>query len=439
MLTRLLSLLLSAPNLIAGHGSMAVPPPRGMHGRPIECFTKKGGKRYCNAGCPEENCLWYQVGCMVGCDDCSLEGKQMWPTPADVQCKRNGSLVPPGKTPFPIPRTVPAEARSWNLKLRSPAGDFTAYMPWASPGASPVADPCGVASGFGASAHTPSYVHAPKGYRVGELGSRVLEPLPTKTVVRAGGTLETGFGVKVNHGGGYSFRLCPAGSPLTEACFQSHPLAFASPNHTVSFVDGSRANLSLPALTVSRGTTPARSQWRRLPFPACNCDLGEGCHAGGGSAGGNGGGGGSSKGNTAGGEGGGSEGDGEGGGGARGGDGGAALLPRRVLREAGGGVVAARLAREDAWAWEAAEEAVAWGAQRAYEQQEDPPPRCPTGTQFAVPADDLYGYGDLPPVLVTDLLRVPAGLQGDFVLSWRWDCEQTDQVWSTCADVTIVA
>jgi hypothetical protein len=141
----------------------------------------------------------------------------MWPTPADVQCKRNGSLVPPGKTPFPIPRTVPAEARSWNLKLRSPAGDFTAYMPWASPGASPVADPCGVASGFGASAHTPSYVHAPKGYRVGELGSRVLEPLPTKTVVRAGGTLETGFGVKVNHGGGYSFRLCPAGSPLTEA------------------------------------------------------------------------------------------------------------------------------------------------------------------------------------------------------------------------------
>ncbi|EOD31321.1 hypothetical protein EMIHUDRAFT_232105 [Emiliania huxleyi CCMP1516] len=343
MLTRLLSLLLSAPDLIAGHGSMAVPPPRGMHGRPIECFTKKGGKRYCNAGCPEENCLWYQVGCMVGCDDCSLEGKQMWPTPADVQCKRNGSLVPPGKTPFPIPRTVPAEARSWNLKLRSPAGDFTAYMPWASPGASPVADPCGVASGFGASAHTPSYVHAPKGYRVGELGSRVLEPLPTKTVVRAGGTLETGFGVKVNHGGGYSFRL--------------HPLAFASPNHTVSFVDGSRANLSLPALTVSRGTTPARSQWR----------------------------------------------------------------------EAGGGAAAARLAREDAWAWEAAEEA------------EDPPPRCPTGTQFAVPADDLYGYGDLPPVLVTDLLRVPAGLRGDFVLSWRWDCEQTDQVWSTCADVTIVA
>ncbi|EOD41022.1 hypothetical protein EMIHUDRAFT_222071 [Emiliania huxleyi CCMP1516] len=100
---------------------------------------------------------------------------------------------------------------------------------------------------------------------------------------------------------------------------------------------------------------------------------------------------------------------------------------RSQWREAGGGAAAARLAREDAWAWEAAEEA------------EDPPPRCPTGTQFAVPADDLYGYGDLPPVLVTDLLRVPAGLRGDFVLSWRWDCEQTDQVWSTCADVTIVA
>ena len=125
----------------------------------------------------------------------------------------------------------------------------------------------------------------------------------------------------------------------------------------------------------SRAGTFPEPSCRRLPFPACNCDLGEGCHAGGGSAGGNGGGGGSSKGNTAGGEGGGSEGDGEGGGGARGGDGGAALLPRRVLREAGGGAAAARLAREDAWAWEAAEEAVAWGAQRAYEQQDSPPQR----------------------------------------------------------------
>ena len=26
---------------------------------------------------------------------------------------------------------------------------------------------------------------------------------------------------------------------------------------------------------------------------------------------------------------------------------------------------------------------------------------------------------------------------GEYVLSWRWDCEQTPQVWNSCADVTI--
>ena len=28
---------------------------------------------------------------------------------------------------------------------------------------------------------------------------------------------------------------------------------------------------------------------------------------------------------------------------------------------------------------------------------------------------------------------------GDYVLSWRWDCEQTPQIWNTCADLTVVA
>ena len=79
------------------------------------------------------------------------------------------------------------------------------------------------------------------------------------------------------------------------------------------------------------------------------------------------------------------------------------------------------------------------GATRAYEQQAHPPPRCPTGTQFPVPHDDLYGYGDVPPVLISDKLHVPAATpKGDYVLSWRWDCEQTPQIWNTCADLTVV-
>lgn len=41
---------------------------------------------------------------------------------------------------------------------------------------------------------------------------------------------------------------------------------------------------------------------------------------------------------------------------------------------------------------------------------------------------------------IVDLLQLPAALApGDYVLGWRWDCEQTPQVWSSCSDVAIVA
>ena len=41
---------------------------------------------------------------------------------------------------------------------------------------------------------------------------------------------------------------------------------------------------------------------------------------------------------------------------------------------------------------------------------------------------------------IVDLLRVPSDLkEGDYVLSWRWDCEMTKQIWTSCSDVTIKA
>ena len=52
---------------------------------------------------------------------------------------------------------------------------------------------------------------------------------------------------------------------------------------------------------------------------------------------------------------------------------------------------------------------------------------------------DLYGRGPFT-VSLTDEVRVPAGLApGHYVLSWRWDAEQTKQVWSHCSDVVVQA
>ena len=40
--------------------------------------------------------------------------------------------------------------------------------------------------------------------------------------------------------------------------------------------------------------------------------------------------------------------------------------------------------------------------------------------------------------VIEDELVVPANIQpGEYVLGWRWDCEQTSQVWSSCSDITI--
>ena len=45
-----------------------------------------------------------------------------------------------------------------------------------------------------------------------------------------------------------------------------------------------------------------------------------------------------------------------------------------------------------------------------------------------------YGPDNLE---IVDKVRVPAKLSGRFVVQWRWDCEESAQVWQNCADVTI--
>ena len=39
---------------------------------------------------------------------------------------------------------------------------------------------------------------------------------------------------------------------------------------------------------------------------------------------------------------------------------------------------------------------------------------------------------------IVDKVQIPKDTTpGEYVLSWRWDCEQTKQIWQNCADVTI--
>ena len=69
---------------------------------------------------------------------------------------------------------------------------------------------------------------------------------------------------------------------------------------------------------------------------------------------------------------------------------------------------------------------------------------CPPGmTQFPEPLPGISGYSGLwlrqgMPYSLVDNVVVPADLEpGDYLLSWRWDCEHTHQVWQNCADVRL--
>ena len=43
-------------------------------------------------------------------------------------------------------------------------------------------------------------------------------------------------------------------------------------------------------------------------------------------------------------------------------------------------------------------------------------------------------------VEIVDMVQIPATLKpGKYVLGWRWDCEESTQVWASCSDVTITA
>ena len=68
---------------------------------------------------------------------------------------------------------------------------------------------------------------------------------------------------------------------------------------------------------------------------------------------------------------------------------------------------------------------------------------CPQGTQFPAPGIGLHGFGKTPKRdyfkwAVVDRIKVPTVIPiGHYVLSWRWDVEQINQIWNSCAAIKI--
>lgn len=245
-------------------------------------------------------------------------------------------------------------------------------------------------------------------------------PATEPTAWQLGTAVEVAFAMMANHGGGYSYRLCPKSENITEECFQQNVLRFHGNSSWIQYTDRLRKPsaiiydqdpsefMKLPRFEVPRVIVPGDqvhpkgSQWARNPIPSCfYCDQ--------------------SKCGT--------------------------LLPNlteEVQKRPGnyGG---------DAWFKQeiCAQECSGYNLMQC----------LPGMTQFPEPLPGLSGY--LGNFMISDVhthpdedvrwgiegfnynivdeVDIPADLEcGDYVLSWRWDCEQSNQIWQNCADVRLV-
>jgi hypothetical protein len=211
---------------------------------------------------------------------------------------------------------------------------------------------------------------------------------------KQGQQVEVAWQVVANHGGGYSYRLCPRSEELTEECFQANVLDFVGDKQWFQFGynRASRAMFGdVSAKRTTKGTHPPGSMWTRNPTPAC-------------------------------------QGPGSGNANERGG-GNQYAYPNK------GGTYSCSPDSYKGGRWEGKYSGPEFEPQGGYPGK------------FAKYGIYTYGFGNNQgqntggPLLysMVDLVQVPKHLKpGQYVLSQRYDCEQTLQVWNSCADITIL-
>lgn len=259
--------------------------------------------------------------------------------------------------------------------------DVYSRSPWRAPGYAPI-----YGSGCGAAGGGPWVYHnggtAPVCIKQNAdllvaVKAFASEKIP---LYRIGGLMDVAFALSANHGGGYHYRLCKKDtekegeSPVSERCFQQTPLKFAE---TSSYLINAAGKIfkQFPLTKTSVGTWPVGSEWARVPIPGCRmcADARQECGA---------------------------------------------PLPPKAANESGGKY-------NDAW-----NQQVNCYARCSGSTASKPDGRCPLGTEFYEALAGKSGFSkEVPKWSVLDRVRIPAGLaEGDYLLSWRWDCEESTQV-----------
>jgi len=289
--SRVITMKVGAASLIvsvAGHGFINEPP------------SRTGAFADAASSTPYGATLWFNQGCSIGCPKC-----------LGVDGGFNGCGSDQGQ------ETLPSRARTYNVG-KAKCG----INPWCAPGSSPIMNPCGLAGGDTKQGTAGNGGDAPPGYEIGTKGTEMRDAMAGQhRTWKAGEVAEVSWAIVANHGGGYQYRLCPKDSPQTEECFQQTPLAFVGDEQFIQYCDlvalGEHGEGGLPqdatpdgfngttkvtpqelraelagcdktsrttisAVDVNTGTVPAGSTWRRNPIPACKGIAGGafnmGCH-----------------------------------------------------------------------------------------------------------------------------------------------------------------
>ena len=383
--------------VVSGHGAIVSPLSRNA----IDSYVGVNTQRCANitgAACHNgQAAFWYSQGCFIGCPTCDNESG-----------RRQVDLCGLGK------KQTLTDPKYWSVgrdAIPGSSNDVYKHNPWRAPGSAPIMDACGLAGGTykrTSGAEAGDYTKTIYAQH-GDVGTQVLKPLPgyTPPTYKLGGTAEVTWQIRNNHGGGYSYRLCPLPkgnfTDLTEACFQEHPLDFVAGEQAIIKPNGEPMVKLTEAQTtfVTEGTQPAGSMWSMIPMPPTL--LGPCCLKG-------------TNDN--------------------------ASTPNACLAGEGGvGNCGAKNPLS--------------GATNCMPCPGTPGSDCSRCDQVTTIAADRYKRPGVPQFpepcegcsgvdwngyAVRDVIKIPADLPaGKYILGFRYDCEATAQVWSSCSDVTLVA
>lgn len=424
-------LQLAAVFMVIGHNSMMIPTPRNAMDGALPAFKNGGvagvpGSLACTCqngkDCPMgkarhisgagQPCLWWSQGCSIGCPYCLTDphhpdNNGTIPTKAITGNAPHADKAGFRKSYCEKPSTksiLPKEYWTMNIHAEDGAEDDSyRYNPWRAPGHAPVVDPCGQAGGKykqtpmgGASMFGTVVVPTAHGnitLTMGDMGSKVLPPSDPSTVPKwkAGSTPRVAWGMRFNHGGGYSYRLCPAEKmPCTEEDFQKMPLDFVRDGQAIMWNNGTLYPIKGKFVDSSvAAVKPLDSTWARNPIPRIHTD------------------------NV-----------------------GMAFVGKCTAdcHQAG----AAWCNEKD----DCQQFPSPCPFDKAWYGPNTSATHMPTNRNFLPDANQHEGWcsGDWTLGMVSDKVIIPADIKpGAYVVSWRMDCEETAQIWQNCGDVMIEA